>query len=68
MKAPHLIIQLFVKLGQLSLTLVLLHVGEANTRHIGRGGRLVVEYVVQGLDLLFGLLLVKLLLHWHTLT
>uniref|UniRef100_A0A665XE48 Uncharacterized protein n=1 Tax=Echeneis naucrates TaxID=173247 RepID=A0A665XE48_ECHNA len=32
------------------------------------GGRLVVDYVVQGLNLSVGLLLVKLLLHRHTLT
>lgn len=65
---PHLIIQLFVKLGQLSLTLVFLHVGEANSRNVGRGGRLFIDYVVQGKNLSIGLLFVKLLLHWHALT
>lgn len=64
---PYLIVQLFVELGQLGLTLVLLHIGEANPRHVGRGGRLVVEYVVQGLHLCVGLLFIKLLLDWDAL-
>lgn len=65
---PHLIIQLLVQLGQLCLTLVLLHICEANAGDVGRGGRLVVKYVVQGEHLGVGLLLVELLLHWDTLT
>lgn len=66
--SAHLIIQLLVQLGQLCLTLVLLHICEANAGHVGRGGRLVIKYVVQREHLGVGLLLVKLLLHWDALT
>lgn len=64
----HLIVQLFVKFGQLGLTLVLLHISEANTGNVRRRHRLVVDYVVQSQNLSVGLLLIKLLLHWDTLT
>lgn len=65
---PHLIVQLFVKLSQLSLTLVLLYVREANPGHVGCGSRLLVDDVVQSQHLGIGLLLVELLLHRHALS
>lgn len=65
---PHLVIQLFVELAQLCLTLVLLHVCQANPQHVWRGRWLVIDDVVQRLHLSVGLLLVKLLFHWHTLS
>lgn len=68
----HLVIQLFVELGYLCLTLLFLSVSEFDPREgaMGRSGcwLVIVGCTVKGLDLCFSLLLVELFLYWYILS